>query len=100
MIFQYLRFELVILLDNGVIVGEEGVVGGLKLIVIPLQLLSLPPCTAVLEPHRHLPRLQIQLLSQLSLSLRLELVLRLEALLQHVHLYLIITVQLIKHMIP
>lgn len=82
----YLQFELRIFPQNGIIVQEKGIVGRFEVIIIPFQLLRLPPSPAILEPHSHLPWLQPQLLSQLGLPLGFQLVLFLKALLQQEHL--------------
>ena len=83
----YLSFELIIVLANGIVFGQKGLIGRLEVTVVPLKLFGLPPRAAVLEPHCHLPRLHPQLLGQLRLPLWLQLVLPLKTLLQHEQLY-------------
>ena len=83
---MYLSFELFIFLLDRLKLGKKGIIGWLKSIIIPFKLLGLPPSPAVLKPHSHLPRLQSQLLSQLSLPLRLQFVLCLKAFLQQMNL--------------
>jgi hypothetical protein len=61
-------------------------VRGVQHFVVALELFDFPPGAAVLEPHRHLTRLQVELPGQLHFALRLQLVLDLEAALQRPHL--------------
>lgn len=63
-IYIYLSFELVIFFDNGIIIGEKGIVGGFEFIIVPLKLFGLPTSAAVLKPYSHLPWLQAKILSQ------------------------------------
>lgn len=76
-----------VVLEEGVVVGAEGVEGRLEAVEVALERLCLPPGAAVLEPDGHLPWLQPELAGQLRLPLRLQLVLLLEAPLQQVDLY-------------
>ena len=55
---EYLRPQAVVVLEEGIVIGEESVVRGSELIELALELLVLPSSTPVLEPDRHLPRLQ------------------------------------------
>ncbi|KAH0461639.1 hypothetical protein IEQ34_009214 [Dendrobium chrysotoxum] len=73
--------------SNIAFVIEQSVVGGFEPIKVALELLCLPPCPAVLEPYRHLPGLQAQLLRQIALPLRLQLVLRFKASFKQLYLF-------------
>jgi hypothetical protein len=77
----------VVVLEEDVVVGAEGVEGGFEAVEVALELLGLPPCAAVLKPDGHLARLQPELAGQLRLALRLQLVLLLEAPLQQMDLH-------------
>jgi|UniRef100_A0A804RCI6 hypothetical protein len=81
-----LGLELLVVGEEGVVVGLDGVELAPQRVVVLLQLLRLPPRAPVLEPDGHLPRLQAQRARQLQLALRLQLVPELEVLLQRPHL--------------
>jgi hypothetical protein len=82
----HLCLELLVVGEEGVVLGAGGVQLAAQRVVVLLQLLGLPPGAAVLEPDGHLAGLQPQRAGQLRLALRLQLVGHLEAALQRAHL--------------